>query len=262
MSLDQKARAVADVTQGTILAAVEIAAPPERVFRAITSDDIVKWWGSPDTYRTTEWVGDPRPGGHWRASGVGADGQPFSVEGEFLEVSPFTKLVQTWKAAWDGGNVTKITYQLEPIAGGTRLTLRHEGFGDRADSCRGHGAGWERVLGWLTSFLKPKEAPAELRYFVCRLLAPRPTFAQDMTAAEAEMMGRHAAYWTGLMKKGTVLVFGPVGDPKGAWGLGVVRVASEAEALALRDGDPAIQSGRGFSYEILPMLRAVVPSSL
>jgi len=26
---------------------------------------------------------------------------------------------------------------------------------------------------------------------------------------------------------------------------------------ALRDGDPAILSGRGFSYEILPMLRAV-----
>jgi len=37
--------------------AVEIAAPPERVFRAITTDDVVHWWGSPELYQTTQWVG-------------------------------------------------------------------------------------------------------------------------------------------------------------------------------------------------------------
>ena len=148
----KSARAVADVSNGILLANVEIAAPPERVFRALTSNDITLWWGSDDTYRTTKWTGDVRAGGTWVAEGVGPDGA-FSVRGEYLEVDPPHKLVQTWRAAWDGDHTTTITYRLEPIVGGTRVTLRHEGFGDRAESCRGHGNGWERVLTWLQTYL-------------------------------------------------------------------------------------------------------------
>ena len=148
----KSARAVADVTNGILLASVEIGVAPERVFRALTSEDITRWWGSDDTYRTTKWTGDVRVGGAWVAEGVGRDG-PFSVRGEFLEVDPPHKIVQTWRAGWDGDHATTITYRLEPIAGGTRLTVRHEGFGDRAESCRGHSDGWERVLTWLQSHL-------------------------------------------------------------------------------------------------------------
>ena len=62
------ARAIADVTRGMILATVEIAVPPERVFAALTSEEVTKWWGSDDKYRTTEWTGDVKVGGRWRAS--------------------------------------------------------------------------------------------------------------------------------------------------------------------------------------------------
>ena len=148
----KSARAVADVNEGILLASVEIGAPPERVFGALASDDITRWWGSDDLYRTTKWTGDVRPGGTWVAEGVGRDG-PFSVRGEFLEVDPPRKLVQTWQADWDGNHTTTITYRLEPIAGGTRLTLRHEGFRDRPESCRGHSDGWELVLTWLRTYL-------------------------------------------------------------------------------------------------------------
>jgi uncharacterized protein YndB with AHSA1/START domain len=256
------ARAVADLGAGTILATVEIAAPPERVFRALTSDEVTRWWGSTDTYRTTEWVGDVRPGGRWRAAGVGADGQTFAVEGEFREIDPPRRLVQTWRAPWDGGNETVITYRLDPIDGGTRVTMRHEGFGERSASCHGHAHGWERVFGWLAGHFAaaPEKTAREnpvSRYFVCRLNPPRPTFAQDMNPAEAEVMRQHAGYWAGLMGRGIAILFGPVADPKGAWGLGVLRT-TEAEWQALCDGDPAIQSGRGFRYEVLPMMRAVV----
>jgi uncharacterized protein YndB with AHSA1/START domain len=34
------ARAVADVTAGTIVATIEIAVPPERVFRALASEEL------------------------------------------------------------------------------------------------------------------------------------------------------------------------------------------------------------------------------
>ena len=40
-----RARAVADLTEGYVLASVEIGAAPERVFRALASDEIVDWWG-------------------------------------------------------------------------------------------------------------------------------------------------------------------------------------------------------------------------
>ena len=62
------------------------------------------------------------------------------------------RIVMTWKADWDGGHVTTITYELQAIPGGTRLTLRHTGFGDRIDSCNGHANGWQRVLTWLCAF--------------------------------------------------------------------------------------------------------------
>lgn len=157
MAGGKSARAVADLTGGSILASVEIAAPPDRVFRALASAELTEWWGSADTYRTTKWVGELRVGGAWRTEGVSADGTAFSVGGEFLEVDPPRKLVQTWHAAWDGGERTVITYLLDPIDGGTRLTLRHEGFGERKQSCEDHARGWERVLGWLARHAERSE---------------------------------------------------------------------------------------------------------
>ncbi len=94
-----------------------------------------------------------------------------------------------------------------------------------------------------------------MKYFFLRLNPPRPTFSQDMTPEERSVMQRHVAYWTGLMAKGTVLVFGPVLDPRGTYGIGVVGVESEAERDALVANDPA----NGLNhYEFYPML-AVVP---
>jgi uncharacterized protein YndB with AHSA1/START domain len=106
------ARAIADLTAGSILATVDIAASPERVFRALASEDIVRWWGSDDMYRTTAWTGDVRVGGAWRSSGVAADGSEFSVGGEYLEVDPPRRLVHTWKPSWDEVGATTVTYTL------------------------------------------------------------------------------------------------------------------------------------------------------
>jgi uncharacterized protein YndB with AHSA1/START domain len=251
---NKSARAVADVMAGVILASVEIAAPPERVFRALTTEELTQWWGSPEEYRTTGYTADLRPGGRWRTVGVGRDGTEFAVEGVFREIDRPRRIVQTWVAPWDGNNETIITYTLDPIEGGTRVTVRHEGFGERRESCRGHGEGWERVLGWLARYF-PSQAPA--KFFLCRLNPPRPTFAVDMNAEERDIMGRHAAYWTKLMHEGIAVVFGPVADPKGAWGAGVLRVENEESLKKLCAADPAILSGKGFSYDTLPMLSAV-----
>ncbi len=253
--LKSAARAVCDVTAGVVLADVEIAAPPERVFRALTDPkDIVAWWGSDSTYRTTQHTADPRVGGKWRSEGMSHDGHAFAVEGEFLEIDAPRKLVQTWRADWDGGNVTTLTYRLEPSDGGTRLVVRHDGFDGRADACRGHSEGWQGVLAWLAAFAS--SAPP-LAAFMCRLIPPRPTFASDMNDEERAVMMKHGAYWREKLAAGRAIVFGPVADPNGAWGLGVVRAENLEAVKAFEANDPAIVSGRGFRYEVLPMLRAV-----
>jgi uncharacterized protein YndB with AHSA1/START domain len=247
------ARALADLDAGTILATVEIAAPPARVFRALASDEIVTWWGSDDLYRTTAYTARLEVGGRWRADGVGRDGQPFFVEGEFVEIDPPRKLVQTWRPAWQPDlPATTITYLLDAIEGGTRLTLRHAGFGARRESCADHANGWERVLGWLIAFVAP---PAD-RFFFVRLLPPRATFMQDMTADEHAAMMRHGAYWRGHLDAGAAIVFGPVADPSGGWGLGVIRAADEAAVRAFEAKDPA-HTELGMRYEVLPMVAAV-----
>ena len=56
-----------------------------------------------------------------------------------------------------------------------------------------------------------------------KLIPPRATFSQDMTAEERQVMQKHVAYWTDLMHKGSAVVFGPVMDPAGVYGMGVVQ---------------------------------------
>lgn len=147
------ARAVADLTGGAIVASVEIAAPPERVFRAVSSEEIAEWWGSAETYRVTRWTGDVRAGGWWRSEGISAGGQEFAVGGEILAFEPPRLFVHTWRYEHKPSDVTTVRYQIEAIPGGSRLTVRHDGFTDRAD-CEGHTRGWERVLTWLTAFVQ------------------------------------------------------------------------------------------------------------
>jgi uncharacterized protein YciI len=79
--------------------------------------------------------------------------------------------------------------------------------------------------------------------FVFRLQAPRPTFALDMSDEEREIMGRHAAYWQPYIESGRMVVFGPVLDDSGSWGLGVVEDGDEQELRAFAAGDPAVTSG-------------------
>jgi uncharacterized protein YndB with AHSA1/START domain len=167
--LNPTARSVADVTTGVIHASVEIAAPPERVFRALTDpNEVVRWWGSPETYQVDDFGADLRVGGRWHSRGRSADGKPFEARGEFFEIDPPRLIVQTWIPDWAPGLKTKLTYRLEPIAGGTRLTLRHEGFGANREAFEGHTRGWERVLGFLNGYLADAERPG----FAARYLNP------------------------------------------------------------------------------------------
>ena len=94
--------------------------------------------------------------------------------------------------------------------------------------------------------------------FFCKLLPPRPSFAQDMSPEERALMQQHAGYWQEWVGKGHIVAFGFVADPAGAFGIGILDFASEADVRAFTEGDPTIQAAAGFRFEVHPMPMGVV----
>jgi uncharacterized protein len=93
------------------------------------------------------------------------------------------------------------------------------------------------------------------QYYVLHLIPKRADFATTMTESERQIMGSHIAYWNERMSQGKVYAFGPVMDPAGIYGLGIISAENEEEVKEFISGDPAVQINR---YEYFPM-RAVVP---
>ena len=165
------ATAVITPDHDTIVAEIFIAAPPARVFQAISDpSQTPQWWGQKGMYRTTESHVDLRPGGKWKSVGVGADGAPFHVEGEYLEVDPPRLLVHTWQPSWHELPRTVVRWELEPqgVHGlhasgpqksgtGTMVRIRHSGFAGNVEQATGHGEGWKRVLTWMLGFVERGE---------------------------------------------------------------------------------------------------------
>jgi uncharacterized protein len=76
-------------------------------------------------------------------------------------------------------------------------------------------------------------------HYTLYLNSPPPTFMQDMTDEERGIMQQHIAYWNDYMSKGMVLAFGPVLDPQGVYGLGIVEVENEQQMKDIIATDPA-----------------------
>ena len=71
-------------------------------------------------------------------------------------------------------------------------------------------------------------------------------------------MQSHGAYWMEQMKQGRVVLVGPVADPKGTFGVGIIRLEEGADPVALVEADPVIRANAGFSCEVHPMPRVLV----
>ncbi len=147
---------------------VFVAAPPARVFQAITDpSQLQQWWGQKGLYRVTNAHSDLRKGGAWSTSGVGEDGTEFTVKGEYVEVDPPRLLVQTWNPSYLG--VARNCRAMGTRGtGGSRPARRHPtplrnwhpgydsplGFAGNVEACKQHGDGWVRVLGWMQAFVE------------------------------------------------------------------------------------------------------------
>ena len=95
----------------------------------------------------------------WSAPRAVADGG----SGEFAEIDAPRKLVMTRRLDQHpllGSRETTLTYRLDPVASGTRVTVREEGFVGRSEAAYGNAEPWERVPGWLAAYFTADDPSA------------------------------------------------------------------------------------------------------
>ena len=80
----------------TLVVVRTIAAPAADVFEAWTDAELLAQWLAPGPLKVTHASADPRPGGAYRIVAVDPLGAEHVTTGEYREVTPPTRLVQTW----------------------------------------------------------------------------------------------------------------------------------------------------------------------
>jgi uncharacterized protein YndB with AHSA1/START domain len=97
-------------------------APRELVYKALTDPKLVaQWWGPREVTTIVEKM-DVRPGGTWRYIQRGADGNEYAFSGEYREVVPNERIVQTFEFEPMPGHITVDTYTLTDQDGKTLVT--------------------------------------------------------------------------------------------------------------------------------------------
>jgi uncharacterized protein YndB with AHSA1/START domain len=147
--------------QDSLVSEIEIAAPPERVFQALTdSHQLMCWWTS-DICEVELWEMDARVGGRWRFK-TGKSSQSingvnqFEAEGEILEMHAPRLLVYTWLANWhdDKQSRTVVRWDLMPTKSGTKVKVTHSGLGKQPVARKDYSGGWSGVVEQLKKFVE------------------------------------------------------------------------------------------------------------
>ncbi len=135
--------------------AIFIRAAPEKVFHALTDGPTSR------RYWFHENVSDWKPGSTWEHRRL--DGSTVDVVGKVVEADPPRRLVTTWSRPADlddPAKASRVTFQLEPVAGVTRLVVIHEDLEPRM--VEDVSGGWSSVLSSLKSLLETGESLGDL----------------------------------------------------------------------------------------------------
>ena len=140
--------------QDTIISEIDIAAPPELVFRGICDAETVRRRAPHlDSFEM-----DLRVGGKWSLEitmpkpyhGVSV----IRHDGEILELDPPRLLVYTWFANFhaDPKHKSIVRWELTPTKSGTHVKLTHSGLASEPAACKDYAGGWPGVLQELRIF--------------------------------------------------------------------------------------------------------------
>jgi uncharacterized protein YndB with AHSA1/START domain len=141
---------------------IEVKAPPERVWRVLTTaKDLSAWF-------KVNIEGEIAPGAEvWMTSkSPGYEGQRFLVR--VTEMTPPRRFAWQWHPGAVDPTVdytrepwTTVTFTLEPSGAGTRLSVAETGFNDvslarRAKVFKDNTQGWAEVIVWIQNYAEAK----------------------------------------------------------------------------------------------------------
>ena len=140
--------------QNTIISEIDIAAPADRVFKAICDAETVRRCHPEfDVFEM-----DLRIGGKWRMElrmpqphrGV----EVIRHDGEVLEIDPPRLLVYTWFANFhkDPKHRSTVRWELTPTKSGTHVKVVHSGLATEPEARADYAGGWPGVLEQIKKF--------------------------------------------------------------------------------------------------------------
>lgn len=126
-------------------------APPAVVFKAFTESEwIPKWWGPRDTTTTVDKM-EFRPGGKWRFIQHDKKGEEYAFNGEYREVVPNKKIVNTFEFEPMAGHISVEHITFQEVDGKTKVTnlVKYDSKADRDGMLKtgmeeGAGETWDR----------------------------------------------------------------------------------------------------------------------
>jgi uncharacterized protein YndB with AHSA1/START domain len=139
---------------------IEIKAPPERVWRALTSAAELSAWFQ------VKIEGEISPGNEVWMTSVHAQHAGTRFRVRFVEMTPPRRFAWQWCPGAVDPTVdysrepqTTVTFTLEPYGTGTRLSVAETGFDEialtrRAKVYADNSQGWTEVLGWLQRYVE------------------------------------------------------------------------------------------------------------
>jgi uncharacterized protein YndB with AHSA1/START domain len=109
-----------------IIVTRRFAASPEAVFKAHTDPKLMQQWLlGPEGWSMPVCISDARPGGKLRCEWTDGKGGDFYLTGEYVEVTPFSRLVHVERMHLpDPTPDNHVETLFEPDAAGTLMTMR------------------------------------------------------------------------------------------------------------------------------------------
>jgi uncharacterized protein YndB with AHSA1/START domain len=139
------------MTDASFVYETTIATTPDRLWQALTSGDITRAYWFDRRIESAWTVGAP-------VRFFDGAGDVVTDTGEVLVCEPPRRLTYTFTPGTDGHR-TRVSFDLEPVAGGVRLRLVHDRLA-AAEDVAGWRSGWTPILTNLAALLEGREPDA------------------------------------------------------------------------------------------------------
>ena len=151
--------------QDAIIAEIDIAAPPSRVFAALTDPEQLQRWFTDASCPVKFWRMDAHLGGSYsyateKSNFVVNGVDEFKCHGEITEIDPPRLLVYTWFGNWhlDPPKETVVRWELTPTVSGTHVKVTHGGLAQEPEARKDYSGGWAGVVEKLKAFAERNES--------------------------------------------------------------------------------------------------------